>query len=276
MRVHVVQTGRIFFKPALVDGDTRLGALRGFFQKERVEIPMLGWLVEHPDGHVVLDSGAHHQIVHMLPRFFRRLAIFEMTPEDEMGPQLRRRGLRPDDVALVIPTHLDVDHAGGISHFPNARFLVHRPEHAYASTFAGKQRFAPRLWPEWFAPTLYDLQPEPFGPFPSSFKVAERRDVTIVPTYGHSVAHVGIVIKSHDVSLFFAGDHMLTQDWFIRDVKRRRYAHSVHFHSRREAIQTSKRIAEFIKQTPTILVPSHDSTADARIAANGPLATLEG
>ena len=274
MRVHAIQTGRIFFKPALIDSDTRLRALAGFFQRERVEIPMLGWLVEHPDGHVVLDSGAHHQIAHLLPRFLRRLAIFDIAPEDEMGPQMRKLGLRPDDVRLVIPTHLDVDHAGGIAHFPDATFLIHRPEHVYASTFAGKQRFAPHLWPEWFEPTLYDLAPEPLGPFPSSFAVAERRDVTIVPTYGHSVAHVGIIIKDADVSLFFAGDHMLSQEWFIRDVERQRFAHSVHFHSRKEATATSKRIAEFVRQTPTILVPSHDASAGARVAARGPLASL--
>jgi hypothetical protein len=85
---------------------------------------------------------------------------------------------------------------------------------------------------------------------------------------------VGIVIKSGDLSLFFAGDHMLSQDWFLRDLNRRRYAHSVHFHSRREAITTSKRIATFIEQTPTILVPIHDPTGSDRIAARGPIAKV--
>jgi glyoxylase-like metal-dependent hydrolase (beta-lactamase superfamily II) len=187
---------------------------------------------------------------------------------------MRGLGLRPDDIRLVIPTHLDVDHAGGIAHFPNATFLVHRPEHAYASTFAGKQRFGPHLWPDWFRPTMYDLMPEPFGPFPTSFRVQQRDKVTIVPTYGHSIAHVGIVIDDGDLSLFFAGDHMLSQDWFVRDIKRGRFAHSVHFHSRKEAIATSKRIAEFIRQNRTILVPTHDATADARVAARGPIASV--
>ena len=37
------------------------------------------------------------------------------------------RGLDPGKVRLVVLTHLDTDHTGGLRHFPRAEVLVHRP-----------------------------------------------------------------------------------------------------------------------------------------------------
>jgi glyoxylase-like metal-dependent hydrolase (beta-lactamase superfamily II) len=267
MRVHAIQTGRILFKPAVLDGRNRLSILGGFLQKERIEIPMVAWLVEHPDGHVMIDTGATHRIKHQTPRFFERIMRFEITGEDEVGPSMRAIGLRPEDVRLVIPTHLDTDHAGGLGHFPDATVLLHRPEYEYASTFAGKKRYMPTWWPESFRPTLYDLMPEPLGPFPESLRLTDHRDVTIVPIPGHSIAQVGIVMKTGAHSVFFTGDHMVTQERFLRMMASGRYARSLHFHSRRKAIETSRRIASFVRDTPTILVPTHEVAASDRVAS---------
>jgi phosphoribosyl 1,2-cyclic phosphodiesterase len=43
--------------------------------------------------------------------------------------QIQKLGLRPEDVQHIFVTHLDFDHAGGISDFPNATV------HILASSF---------------------------------------------------------------------------------------------------------------------------------------------
>lgn len=93
-------------------------------------IPILSYVIEHDDGHIVIDNGGDHATAERLrsSRFNKHLADMRVEPNDEIGPQMRARGLRPEDVRLVIPTHLHVDHSAGVGHFPNAEVLVHRTE----------------------------------------------------------------------------------------------------------------------------------------------------
>jgi glyoxylase-like metal-dependent hydrolase (beta-lactamase superfamily II) len=49
-----------------------------------------------------------------------------------MEAQLARFGVKPDQITLVINTHLHVDHCGGNGFFANARFLVQERELEYA------------------------------------------------------------------------------------------------------------------------------------------------
>lgn len=260
MRIHVIRTGRLEFKEALFRSRSRLALLTLPFRRGWFGFPVHAYLVEHDDGHLVIDSGATHKIPN-IPAIFRAY----VTPDDEIGPQMRAKGLNPDDVRLVIPTHLDQDHVGGVGHFPNARIVVHRPEYEYAKTFVGKQRYRPQGWPDSFNPELYDLGPEPLGPFPQSLSLTDKRDVTLVPIPGHSIAQVGIVVRSNGATLFFGADHMTDQAHFVDDVGRGRLSWASHFHSPKLGRESTRRIIEFARQTPTVLLPAHDVDAEMRL-----------
>jgi glyoxylase-like metal-dependent hydrolase (beta-lactamase superfamily II) len=63
--------------------------------------------------------------------------IFALQPGDTLLDNLAALGVRPEDVTLVLLTHLHMDHVGGASRyagdliipsFPNARFLAQRME----------------------------------------------------------------------------------------------------------------------------------------------------
>jgi glyoxylase-like metal-dependent hydrolase (beta-lactamase superfamily II) len=186
-----------------------------------------------------------------------------LTAEDEIGPQMQAVGLNPD-VRLVILTHLDWDHAGGIAHFPNAEFLVHRPEFEFSKKVMGKLRYNPKLWPSTFAPTLYDLDADPLGPFSESKAVTDRGDIRLVPIPGHSIAQVGVVVEGDGKRMFFGADHMLRDDWFREDVPAGRLLQLGFYPEQARA--TSRLIHEFITAEPTILLPAHDADAPARLA----------
>ncbi len=271
MRVHVIQVGRVPVSEQFFAA-TRLGdALRALARRGE-SFPVFAFIIEHSDGHIVVDTGYHHGVTQLpLVRFLRRLlrtGVF-MQLEDEVGPRMRAIGLRPEDVRLVIPTHLDADHAGGVGHFPNARILVNRAEYNYATkTRLGRMRALPGLWPDWFRPCLYDLEPEPYGPFPQSFSATERGDVRIVPTPGHTPAHVSPVIDTPGKKLLFAGDHILRQDWITADGIR--LAATLHVY-KRQARETSERICAFVKDLPTIVLPSHDPDVARIVMAMEPI-----
>jgi glyoxylase-like metal-dependent hydrolase (beta-lactamase superfamily II) len=267
MRVHVIQTGRLAFKEIVPRGRRRLSIATGFFRRKWFEFPVYAYVVEHDDGHLVIDTGATHKMSN-IPGLFRA----HVTPDDEIGPQMRTKGLVCEDVRLVIPTHLDMDHAGGVGHFPNADIVVHRPEYDYASRFMGKRRYRPRTWPESFRPRLYDLEPESYGPFPESLALTQARDVKLVPLPGRSIAQVGVVVQqTNGPALFFAADHMVSQRWFVEDVAAGRWSQSLHFYSPKLAAETSKRIVQFVREVPSVLVPAHDADAAAHLAAREPL-----
>jgi glyoxylase-like metal-dependent hydrolase (beta-lactamase superfamily II) len=171
MRVHAIEVGRIGWPVGWWDAVSPMDAVRSIMRGAggpEEEIPIISYVIEHDDGHIVIDCGfdlrsAQDFQRERLPRTLGLSLI--LTEDDVIGPQMRKRGLDPLDVKWVLPTHLDMDHAGGVSAFPNATFLVNRREWEFRKTTLGKIRFRERYWPDFFRPLVYDLRDEPVGPF---------------------------------------------------------------------------------------------------------------
>lgn len=266
MRVHALQCGRLIGNQTFLRAESWSSLLR---RPQQLEFPVYAYVVEHPEGHILIDAGmtAHVRV----PRAQRRFVPAPLIrPEDEIGPRMTAAGLDPSDVRQVIVTHLDWDHVGGIGHFPHADVLVHRPEHDFARTFMGKLRYQPKLWPASFSPTLYDLDAEPYGPFPRSKTVTDRGDVRIVPIPGHSIGQVGVAVELDDRRLFFGADHVLRQDWFLDDYAAGRLL-GLGIFFRDLATETSRRIQRLFADAATVFLPAHDADAPARLAAMEPV-----
>ena len=54
--------------------------------------------------------------------------VLELTPEHLPDAQLRRAGVAPEDIDLLIMTHTHIDHVGGIADFPKCPILMARAE----------------------------------------------------------------------------------------------------------------------------------------------------
>jgi hypothetical protein len=120
--------------------------------------------------------------------------------------------------ARVVMTHLHTDHAGGLHHFPYNEILVTRTELEFVSGLRGRLRgyVANKQWPAWFDPTLVELEPTPFGPFPQSLRLTEAGDVVLVPLPGHTPGQIGVLLQDGDHSIFRAGDSSYTQKLMLR------------------------------------------------------------
>jgi N-acyl homoserine lactone hydrolase len=88
---------------------------------------ILAWLLRRNDEIIIVDAGVFGPVAR--PEISAR---YSQTPDQTMEVQLKRFGLTPDDVRLVINTHLHLDHANGNSFFPRARFFVQKKEMEYA------------------------------------------------------------------------------------------------------------------------------------------------
>src|SRR5215204_7569088 len=100
-------------------------------------LPIYAFAIEHPEGVIVVDTGedARASQRSYFARWHPGLRAFRewVEPEQEIGPQLERLGIRPGDVRWVVMTHLHTDHAGGLHHFPDNEILVTRTELEFAS-----------------------------------------------------------------------------------------------------------------------------------------------
>ncbi len=111
-------------------------------ERNRIQLGMRCLLVEHDDGLVLVDTGLGNK---ENEKFNSIYGTDNRTAEGRtwLEASLASLGHRPDDVRLVINTHLHFDHAGGNTYvdeggdvhptFPHARYVVQRGELDYAT-----------------------------------------------------------------------------------------------------------------------------------------------
>jgi glyoxylase-like metal-dependent hydrolase (beta-lactamase superfamily II) len=78
-------------------------------------------------GNTILEASS---TVSLVVSAEKRMIVDTGSPTDLklLREALRTASVRPDEVDIVVNTHLHMDHIGGNSLFPNARFYAHRLE----------------------------------------------------------------------------------------------------------------------------------------------------
>ena len=268
--IHAIQTGTVAIKERQRDGECRgrRNLARVMADRRWTEpLPILAWLIEHPEGLIVVDTGETARVAE--PGYFTRwhpyfrLGLREwVAPGEEIGPQLKARGFSPSDVRWVVLSHFHTDHAGGIAHFPDSEILTSRADFEFSRGFTGTARgFLPRHWPQWFAPTLVDDGDTPFGPFPATKTLTAAGDVHLVPTPGHTPGHMSVAIEDGDTVFFLAADASYTQQLMLDGTP------DGVSPDPKQARETLRRIRLLTEQRPTVYLPTHDPESEARLAS---------
>jgi glyoxylase-like metal-dependent hydrolase (beta-lactamase superfamily II) len=210
-RVHALQAGG-----QKLDGGAMFGVVpkplweRRIAPDERNRIPlgMRCLLVEHERGLVLIDTGAGNK---ENPKFHDIYGVENAGPGGRtlLEAALAEVGHAPDDVALVVDTHLHFDHAGGNTWvdaegvvrptFPNARYVLQRGEYEWATHT--NERTAASYFPHNFVPIheagLFDFVEGECEVWPG---------ITVVPTPGHVPWHQGVLLASGGERAFYAAD----------------------------------------------------------------------
>jgi glyoxylase-like metal-dependent hydrolase (beta-lactamase superfamily II) len=145
-----------------------------------------------------------------LSRSFKTFAHPKLDLRETALSQVQALGFKREDVRHIVLTHLDMDHAAGISDFPQARIHISRIEHEAAVqrlTALEKSRYRPLQWahqPHW---ALYETHGERWNDFDSVRLIDEGLpEILLVPLIGHTRGHSGVAVRNGEGWLLHAGD----------------------------------------------------------------------
>jgi len=101
-----------------------------------LQLPTPSFLIEHPKGLVLFDTGCNPKIIddaagHWGKDIAAALPI-KWSKAETLDKQIEGVGYKTSDVKYVILSHAHLDHAGGLTYFPKAKFIVGAGELRYA------------------------------------------------------------------------------------------------------------------------------------------------
>lgn len=204
VRVHVMHTGKVKVDVALPYKELEKVPpvnLRG--EAYQIWLPMSSYLIEHPEGRIVVDAGWHEDVRTSPEAHLGAAAGFveyELPAGWSIREQLQSRGLAPSDIDLVAVSHLDVDHISGLALLNGARrFWVSKPELAAVKPFK-------KAWYEGLDLEPYPLEEIPFGPYRLGKDVFGDGSVFLVHTPGHTVGQFSVLARLQKGWLLLASD----------------------------------------------------------------------
>jgi glyoxylase-like metal-dependent hydrolase (beta-lactamase superfamily II) len=137
LEFHIFSTGRV-----LLDGGAMFGVIpRTMWEKKmapdarnRVTLSMNSLLIQAGGKRILVETGAGDKMDQKVRDIYG-------LDGPHLADRLRAYGLRPEDIDIVVNTHLHFDHCGGntriekdtlVPAFPNARYIVQRGEFDHA------------------------------------------------------------------------------------------------------------------------------------------------
>jgi glyoxylase-like metal-dependent hydrolase (beta-lactamase superfamily II) len=167
----------------------------------RLTVPVPAYLIEHPKGRVIFDSGLHVDTQTDADRRLGRLAPFHTVgfrPGEEIAARLQLLDVGPDQVDFIINSHLHFDHSGGNEQLPNATLLIQRREWeaAHDADLIERVYYDPHDYDHGHRLQMIDGEHDVFG----------DGSVVCIPTHGHTPGHQSLRVRLGGAEVVMTGD----------------------------------------------------------------------
>lgn len=177
MKVYLLESGTLMLDESLATWNHNQGI--------EFRFPVFSLYIDHPDGKILIDTGFDKEWV-------ERKLPFEkptQTEDQQLVNQLARIGVKPEEIDVVVNSHLHFDHCSHNKLFPRARFVFSKSElrHAYVPDPWERLGYDPDLVAiPGMKTELLEL---------GTFEYELAPGITLIETPGHSVGHLSAIIR---------------------------------------------------------------------------------
>ena len=215
-------------------------------EKGRMTVPVPVYLLVHPNGCALFDSGLHVETQTQPQQRLGRLAAYHtvhFTPGEEIGARLRALGRAPEQIDLIINSHLHFDHCGGNAQLPNATLLVQRREWeaAHEADLIERVYYDPHDYDHGHRVRTIDGEYDVFG----------DGSAVCIPTHGHTPGHQSLRVHAGADDIVLTGDACYL----------RRTLETLHLptaaYDREQMLQSLRRL-RVLRDQGAIIITGHD------------------
>jgi len=167
----------------------------------KIRFPVPAYLIDHPSGQVLFDTGLHPQCEHdAVGRLGAISELFhvQFRKDETIQSRLELLDIDASRIEYLVNSHLHFDHAGGNELVPNAKVILQRKEWeaAHIPELIQSNAYSVSDYDHGHLVKLVDGEHDLFG---------DGRIVTI-PTPGHTPGHQSLKVRLD------SGDVILTAD----------------------------------------------------------------
>jgi glyoxylase-like metal-dependent hydrolase (beta-lactamase superfamily II) len=182
-------------------------------RSETIELPVPSILLRHAGGNVLFDTGCHPSVIDDADARWgglARLMVPIMRPGEHVISGLTAVGLGPDDIDIVVNSHLHPDHCGCNAYFTKATFIAHENELAAARADGAEAAgFLARDWD----------QPMGFEPIAGERDLMGDGRIVLLPLPGHTPGTIGALVGLDRSGTFLlASDTVTLRECLDRDI----------------------------------------------------------
>ncbi len=215
-------------------------------ERGSLTVPVPVYLIAHPKGCALFDSGLHIDTQTDAARRLGRLAPYHtvhFSAGEEITSRLRAIDVAADRIDYVINSHLHFDHCGGNQQLPNATLLLQRREWeaAHDADLIEQVYYDPHDYDHGHRLRALDGEHDVFG----------DGSVVCVPTVGHTPGHQSLRVRIGNEDVVLAGDACYL----------RRTLDELHLPTAcydREQMLASLRRLRALRDKGTLIVTGHD------------------
>ena len=223
IKIHVLHCGEVCVSPYLPYGGENCNLIKaaGLTTKkqERLWLPVSAYLIEHPRGKILVDTGWHREVspngvydkraqIRHMGRILYHVNQGKIAEGQAVHEQLARMNIRPQELDYVLLTHLDCDHASGVKQVKDARHILVAEDEVRCAK-KHWYRYAASMW-KGVNLTQFRFEDSGIGPVGKSYDLFDDGSVQLVSIPGHADGQFAVLIQNTEgkfVLLFADGGY---------------------------------------------------------------------
>lgn len=180
---------------------------------EWISVPSFSVLFQHPDiGYVLYDTGScPGDEADRRPKDAQEFFPFYAKREEFLDRRLEALGLTPNDISIVVVSHMHWDHSGGLSFFANTRagqnIYVHKKDFMYGLEETHRDCDVPIAGGGYFRKN-FEFEGLKYNLVEDDQNLAEG--LHLVTLEGHTPGILGLVAELESQTYIFPSDAVYT------------------------------------------------------------------